>query len=306
MIWDCISGHSCECGKLNYETRTLTMDVRDALYRRQPAKNERYWATIVYVYSGLDITKPEDRLPALSGVASLVGEQLCSDYLAGLWRRFLPQELLWTAHISRLPEHRYVRSRPYRAPTWSWASLDIVRNSDQRVELGGGAIVFQSILLPGRRYKYLEEDSPEYILDSRFHIDSAWCEVLGKNPYGRVSAGELTFRAAYVVPNRVQFCPGLLECNYHLSFDSCLDTEFEESKGMLRSDLETAADYPDAKNIVCILMYQTKHRHEFGDMCFVIKPSRETPGKYERMGVMDCPKDVYFFVDAKEGTFHII
>lgn len=61
-----------------------TMDVRETLFRNQPASNERYWATIVSVYSGLDVTKPGDRLPALSGVASRVGEQFRSHYLAGL------------------------------------------------------------------------------------------------------------------------------------------------------------------------------------------------------------------------------
>lgn len=283
------------------------MTVRETLHWRQPANKERYWASVVSVYSGLDITKPEDRLSALSGVASRIGEQFRSDYLAGLSRRFLPQELLWTAHIAKInPKHRYVRSHPYRAPTWSWASLDVIRISDHKVEFGGGGIVFQTIWLPDRRYKYLEEDSPEYVLDGRFRIERAWCEVLGKNPYGRVSAGELVLQAAFAVPNQIEFCPGILKCNYHLNFEGFSDAEFEQSRGMLQSDLDSVADCPDAKDIVCILIYQTKQRHNFGDTCLVLKPSREILGKYERMGVMDCPKDVDFFADAREETFRII
>jgi hypothetical protein len=38
----------------------------------------------------------------------------------------------------------------------------------------------------------------------------------------------------------------------------------------------------------------------------VLKPSRERPGMYKRMGVRECPKDVDSFLDAREDTFHII
>jgi hypothetical protein len=75
---------------------------------------------------------------------------------------------------------------------------------------------------------------------------------------------------------------------------------------MLQSDLETSADCPNEKDIRCILIYQTKQRNAFGDACLVLKSSRETPGKYERMRMMDYPKDVDFFIGAKEDRFHII
>lgn len=50
------------------------------------------------------------------------------EYLAGLWRRFLPELLMWevawestwrviNAHLAR-------RSPCYRAPSWSWLSID--------------------------------------------------------------------------------------------------------------------------------------------------------------------------------------
>jgi hypothetical protein len=47
------------------------------------------WKTITENYAGLSLTKKEDRLPALSGLASKFAEYFkCgpSDYLAGLWR----------------------------------------------------------------------------------------------------------------------------------------------------------------------------------------------------------------------------
>ena len=83
-------------------------DARETLYQHQPAHHELYWAFITRTYSELDVTKPQDRLPALSGIASRVGEQFHSAYLVGLWKRFLPQELLWTAHVTIAnPDHKH-------------------------------------------------------------------------------------------------------------------------------------------------------------------------------------------------------
>jgi hypothetical protein len=81
---------------------------------------------------------------------------------------------------------------------------------------------------------------------------------------------------------------------------------------MLVSDLEWATednradDLPAAKSFICLLIYRANDRTKYGDTSLVLMLSKETPGKCERMGVMDCPKDVDLFVDAKEGTFHII
>jgi hypothetical protein len=45
------------------------------------------------------------------------------EYLAGLWRKHLPSQLLW-----KIPsDHQtgpLVLAKTYRAPSWSWASVD--------------------------------------------------------------------------------------------------------------------------------------------------------------------------------------
>jgi hypothetical protein len=76
------------------------------------------WRSIVKNYSWRCLTKSEDKLIALSGMARVFRDFLGDEYLAGLWRSRILTELLW-----RVP---YDARRPleYRAPTWSWASLD--------------------------------------------------------------------------------------------------------------------------------------------------------------------------------------
>ena len=75
------------------------------------------WREMVDSYSSTQLTFPKDTLPAISGLASLLGSATKDKYLAGLWSRDLPLGLCWIALHS---EPRKVG--PYRAPSWSWAS----------------------------------------------------------------------------------------------------------------------------------------------------------------------------------------
>ena len=53
------------------------------------------WRETVEDYSGRSFTKIEDRLPALCGLATEIQMLIDDEYLAGLWRKDLPEALLW-------------------------------------------------------------------------------------------------------------------------------------------------------------------------------------------------------------------
>lgn len=77
-----------------------------------------HWQTLCTHYTHRELTFPEDKLPAVSGMASKFAKKVQSEYLAGLWRNNLVHDLFWqTAAIA-------TKSKTYRAPSWSWASLD--------------------------------------------------------------------------------------------------------------------------------------------------------------------------------------
>jgi hypothetical protein len=81
------------------------------------------WTFIVERYTESKLTFQSDKLVGLSGIARKMHKDLAempSDYLAGLWRFDLGRQLLWRLSFTK-PEQR---SRPYRAPSWSWASVD--------------------------------------------------------------------------------------------------------------------------------------------------------------------------------------
>jgi hypothetical protein len=79
------------------------------------------WRRIVSEYSGLELTNKTDRLPAIAGVARQFGELLGTKYLAGLWQSALPGDLLWRVEDTL---ERQQERPPYRAPSWSWVSVD--------------------------------------------------------------------------------------------------------------------------------------------------------------------------------------
>ncbi|KAK4155323.1 heterokaryon incompatibility protein-domain-containing protein [Chaetomidium leptoderma] len=81
------------------------------------------WTCLVKAYTACDLTVPSDKLIAISGIAKHLAALLQGDYVAGMWRSHLEGELLWFVVKSNLP---WKTSRPakYRAPSWSWASID--------------------------------------------------------------------------------------------------------------------------------------------------------------------------------------
>ncbi|KAK8085385.1 hypothetical protein PG997_006656 [Apiospora hydei] len=86
------------------------------LYRSKlvcPEHEEWDWNEIVQLYAPAQLTVSSDRLPALAGVARRHSELTKDQYLAGMWRRTLVNQLTWKAQ----PHHRGDPSGPTR-PSW--------------------------------------------------------------------------------------------------------------------------------------------------------------------------------------------
>jgi hypothetical protein len=89
-------------------------------YSRGPL-TEWSWHSIVEDYTARNLTFPSDKLPAIPGIASELGNRRIafSSYYAGLFDSALPCDLLWIVNNPPKP-----RPLSYSVPTWSWASLD--------------------------------------------------------------------------------------------------------------------------------------------------------------------------------------
>ncbi|KAK0701326.1 heterokaryon incompatibility protein-domain-containing protein [Lasiosphaeris hirsuta] len=82
------------------------------------------WLSIVFMYTLRQISHEDDKLPAVGGVAEQYAMVTGEQYLAGLWSGSLLFDLLWSVHSAGTDDAKKRRPARYRAPSWSWASVD--------------------------------------------------------------------------------------------------------------------------------------------------------------------------------------
>jgi hypothetical protein len=115
LLWECAECRDCECEGITEEPFGWT--EKPLLPKKDYYEVSRRWKILVSRYSGLKLSKPSDIFPAISGIAKSFGEATGWEYLAGMWKETLIQDLLW---YKNRPGTRCV---PWRAPTFSWASV---------------------------------------------------------------------------------------------------------------------------------------------------------------------------------------
>lgn len=75
------------------------------------------WFQTLWDYGDCDPVKASDKLPAMGNIARAFQGILEDEYVAGLWKKSLIEGLCWQS----------LKCKPvneYRAPSWSWASVD--------------------------------------------------------------------------------------------------------------------------------------------------------------------------------------
>lgn len=139
--------------------------------------NLHTWGTLVEKYSVRKLTNPDDKLLALAGLAerfASLTEGKFGRYLAGLWEEDLLRQLLWRQWNTVDFRAPVASRRPetWRAPSWSWASID-------------GAISCIP-LAP-------EKCSPATLISAETTPASQL------SPFGRITSGFITLRGPCVV-----------------------------------------------------------------------------------------------------------
>ena len=84
------------------------------------------WFELVHYYSKCNLTISGDKLVAISGIVKRLQPSFKTDYLAGLWRDYLLEQMLWHVDYDIEADRSLVgkERQEYRAPSWSWASID--------------------------------------------------------------------------------------------------------------------------------------------------------------------------------------
>ena len=153
------------------------------------------WYELTEDFSSRSLSHESDKLPALAGLASTFAESFGSDqYLVGIWRSHMPSGLLWKTTLENEPSplSTFQPRRPmsYRAPSWSWASIDsLISYESQRLSNLGGTRPEESV------------SSYDYGL---FEIVDSELKLAGSNQFGPISAASLLLRGC-ILPMQFRY-----------------------------------------------------------------------------------------------------
>ncbi|RFU30677.1 hypothetical protein B7463_g5660, partial [Scytalidium lignicola] len=151
-----------------YQVNTIFHYLRCSSLVKNPYD---FWHGLVHLYSLRQLSFENDKLPAVSGIASEVHEITDLEYLAGLWKENLVADLCWHRDYEigglQVPG---IQREIYVAPSWSWASID-------------GSI-----------------GHPDFCssLDPLVTILKSRCTVPGENSFGKVTDGFITIQGPLV------------------------------------------------------------------------------------------------------------
>ncbi|KAF2138623.1 uncharacterized protein K452DRAFT_361274 [Aplosporella prunicola CBS 121167] len=122
------------------------------------------WGMTLSSYSIRNLTRNNDRLPAIAGFAKRIGAIKKCEYFAGLWEDELLENLLWTTgwtpqifSIGSLSPPRVIPN-----PSWSWASLSgqIVNENFHKGAVGWDGYLHHMATILEKGCKY-PENSPD-------------------------------------------------------------------------------------------------------------------------------------------------
>lgn len=236
VLWECLSEHKCEGFPqgipAHYSDKSVN-PLLEALSERGQGKMTilvfNLWNDLIKQYSRCDLTKHSDKLFAMAGIAKLFHEVTNDEYVAGWWKSCLLESLDW-----RVFEPRPRQGVDYRAPSWSWASVD------SPIRTAGLSPPMEFLV------ELIEVQVNTRGTDSMTNIHNATLTLRGS-----------AFTAV---------------CHYNDVGNRVLLTERGKIATWLYPDcLDT--DFPEGKKLVCILYKSCHHTGQYGEtpqiVCFM-------------------------------------
>lgn len=86
------------------------------------------WYRILNEYSLRQLSFESDRLDAISGLAERLSRITGDEYIGGMWKSNLLECLQWRPDTQDRGKEA-IRQTRHRAPTWSWASCELLPRS---------------------------------------------------------------------------------------------------------------------------------------------------------------------------------
>lgn len=112
--------------------------VTQAMLANKRPLTDKDWEEITSLYNTCDLTFPEDKLVAMSGVAKRMQRTRDDQYVAGMWRSNLVTNLCWLADIRG---QKRKQNAKYIAPSWSFLSVSSPIRGTGTLHLGSPSLI---------------------------------------------------------------------------------------------------------------------------------------------------------------------
>ncbi|KAI2620064.1 HET-domain-containing protein [Hypoxylon sp. NC1633] len=273
LQWQCKSVRDCECKVIRFGMNGV-YDYQAPILWAGKSQLEVFdmWDQIVQTYTQRQLSHPEDKLPALSGVCQLIHKLYGWRYVAGLWEEALIYHLLW----SRSSEDPVLPPQ-YRAPSFSWTSVDCAVGCfslypvDEKTVLQEARLIDFTILLAGA------------------------------DPYGQVMPGSSLTMAGKLIQDMELIGPRRdltydipsLGKHGHFTADVGLETfYFKDSSGLLQRSVRRSAGDSDkglesGSTVALFMLVRIEYKAMGEERKFlVLGVSPSDHRAYERLGVV--------------------
>ncbi|KAH6959770.1 heterokaryon incompatibility protein-domain-containing protein [Ilyonectria sp. MPI-CAGE-AT-0026] len=237
------------------------------------------WVYLVDGYTSCALSFPSEKLIAFSAIAKQVAAVFNDQYVAGMWRRFLGGQLIWSESN---------RSKPtcydtYIAPSWSWMSVKGRINSSTNN--------WSSLIR-------VEDYELQYVTDDRMGaISGGWLRLirsLKRMKLLRWSNDELEFRSWTLVVSGLEAKSKRSENPWSVFLDDVLKDYEEESKNGILYCMP-------AKNETVLKNLGTQYD------VLLFKLLDATKGTFQRIGLANALEGevghMFTFDPADEGTY---
>ena len=227
----------------------------------------RIWMNAVNSYTKRKLTRPEDKLVAISGLAERISAKFTEKdiYIAGLWKRNLLLQMLWRVRDG----HQTLRPEPYRAPTWSWASVEgTVYNHRTNQEAVQSTYALAEVIDLSIKHR------PDDI-------------------FGQIQSAKIRLRAPLICisldfPTR---SPQQLTTGAQLMWEGRPFTKFGED--IVDLDFEmSATTQPSRSYCMPLIVEKSNNGNSETIICLLLQPKGDSRGLYERFGICDLETGV--------------
>ena len=270
MIWECPSEMISEDG---HPIRNNCHSMIKEFQIQRLESPESYWRFLVRAYSGRRLTYSKDKLPAIAGMADHYYKITNQQYLAGLWRKDLPVDLVWSSWGW---EEADKPPKILPGPSWSWASIN-----------GGVAFIAESI-------------GHDFPMEVHARVHNVHCSVPGSNPFGQVERGTLDITGPVLEMN-LNYDGEKDEYGFprfHLDFDGLTEFKFFPDTSLTGHDI---TDRYSGTNLTVHRSSTPPVPFQAGILCLWVLTMDETPPSELQFSFGVKPFHIHGIIVANTG-----